>query len=91
MTKNKDRKERKKADIPEMETKEQRFIRVVTPRIRKTIFNIRLVKQTVSGANYSMTPEQVLNTVEQLSREVEEIQSAFDARNKSKKDIEVIL
>lgn len=91
MSKGKERKERKKADIPEMETKEQRFVRVVAPRIRKTIINIRLIKQTVSGANYSMTSEQVSNTIGQLTYEIEGIQSAFDSRNKSKKDIEVNL
>lgn len=91
MSKNKERKERKKADIPETETKEQRFIRVATPRVKKTITQIVLVKQTVSGNNYLPSEQQIGTIVTRLHEEVDSIQSAFNARNKSKTAVEINL
>lgn len=93
MSKQKDRKVRKKADIPEGETKEHRFIRVATPRIKQAISRMRMITQTISSNNYSMTQEQVDNIYSMLEKELLGIKSAFESRNKTtkKEDIEVNL
>lgn len=93
MSRNKERKERKKADIPEGETKEHRFIRVATPRVKQVISRIRMVRQTISSNNYAMTQEQVDNIYSLIEKELLGIKSAFDNRNKStaKESIEVNL
>lgn len=93
MSKQKDRKVRKKADIPEGETKEQRFVRVATPRVKKAISQLRLVKQTISGNNYSVSEGQMETIITSLRTEVESLQSAYDSKNKSKKveDIQINL
>lgn len=80
----KQKKERKKADIPVGETKEERFVRVCTPRVKRAIIQIRMVKQTISGNNYSMTDEQLGTIVSRLHEEVATLQNAFDGKNKSK-------
>jgi hypothetical protein len=89
----KEKKQRAKADIPEGETKEQRFIRVATPRVKQAISRLRLVKQTITSNNYSMTDEQVTKITEMLGAEVLAISNAFNGRNKStqKDDIKVEL
>lgn len=93
MSKLKEKKVRKKADIPEGETKEQRFIRVATPRVKQAISRMRLVKQLMVSNNYSMTQEQVDNVYSLLEKELLGIKSAFESRNKTtkKEDIEVKL
>lgn len=93
MSKNKDRKVRKKADIPVGETKEHRFIRVATPRVKQAISRMRLLKQTISSNNYEMTNEQVDNIYSMLEKELIGLKTAFDSRNKTtkKEDIEVNL
>jgi fructose-1,6-bisphosphatase len=74
--------ERKKASIPDGETKEQRFVRVATPRVKQAIIKLRLVKQTISSNNYSMTEEQVLKIVETLDKEIRLISQSYSLRNK---------
>jgi hypothetical protein len=93
MSKNKERKVRAKANIPEDETKEQKFIRIATPRVKQAISRMRLVKQLISSKNYSMTQEQVDNIYSLIEKELLGIRTAFDSRNKStkKEDIEVKL
>lgn len=93
MSKTKERKVRKKADIPDGETKEHRFVRVATPRVKQAISRLRLIKQTVSGNNYSMTEEQVMKITEMLGKEVLAISLAFNNRSKStsQEDIKVEL
>lgn len=89
----KEKKQRAKADIPEGETKEQRFIRVATPRVKQAISRLRLVKQIITSNNYSMTDEQVTKITEMLGAEVLAISNTFNGRNKStqKDDIKVEL
>lgn len=89
----KSHKERKKAVIPEMETKEQRFIRVCTPRVKRAIISIRMVKQTISGNGYSMTDAQIGTIVSRLNEEVLGLTSAFQGKNTThrKEDIKIEL
>lgn len=81
--------ERKKASIPDGETKEQRFVRVATPRVKQAIIKLRLVKQTISGNNYSMTEEQVLKIVETLDKEIRLISESYSLKNKPTKKEEI--
>jgi hypothetical protein len=79
----KQRKPRNKASIPDGETKEQRFIRVASPRVTQAIVKIRLVRQTVSGNNYAMSEEQVLKIIETLDKEIRLISESYALKNKS--------
>lgn len=93
MSTNENKKIRKKAEIPVGETKEHKFVRVATPRVKNAISKIRLVAQIISSNNYSMNREQVNSIYSMLLYEIAAVNTAFDSRNKStvKEDIEVNL
>jgi hypothetical protein len=73
----KDKRTRKKADIPANETKEQCFIRVVKPRVLAALKRIALIGNCTS-ANYVWTPEQANKIVQTLLGAVTDVKARFD-------------
>lgn len=65
---------KRKSSVPKDETKEERFIRVATPRVNKAIKFIKMLG-FCSGSSYSYMPEQV-------NKMCKAIQSALDATYK---------
>ena len=73
------RKARQRAEIPASETKEQRFTRVVTPRVGKALKAIRLIG-FCTGSVYEWTPEQVKQITDSLLLAVQSVESKFEAK-----------
>lgn len=61
------------------ETKEARFIRVVTPRINKAVKAIRVIGYC-SGTAYSFTPEQTEQIVKILQTGINALVEQFSAK-----------
>lgn len=83
----KERKQRKKALIPEKESNEERFIRVVTPRVNKTLDDLRKIKNVIKSNRYTMTEEHINKITEMLTASVYELNVAFNSRNKKKDEL----
>lgn len=77
----KEKKERKKADIPETETKEERFIRIAKPRLQKIIAQIRMIKQMIGSKAYDISELQIVSIKDQLWAEIEGFADAYNARH----------
>lgn len=71
------KKVRKKANIPEHETKEQRFIRVVTPRVQQALKKIAVISNCTSPA-YGYAPEQANKIIQALLGAVTTLKAKFD-------------
>lgn len=76
-----------KQNIPEGETKSEKFIRVANPRIKNVIKKIRLVKQVIGSKQYDLTEEQFEAIYDALFTEVEALRSAYDGRTNNKEEI----
>lgn len=61
---------------PADETKEQKFVRVVQPRITKALRSVRLIGNC-AGSGYSYTPQQVSLIVGALRRAVDSLEGQF--------------
>lgn len=70
---------RRKADIPKEESKAERFVRVVTPRVVKAIKSISVVGYC-AGSTYEYTPQQVKQIVDVLLDAVEGVNNKFAAK-----------
>lgn len=68
--------------------KQDNFSRVVEPRMNKLLNDLRLVKQVIGGANYSMTEEQVAKIYSTIELELIALKTVYNARNKSKEQRE---
>lgn len=77
-----EKKKRKKADIPEKESKQARFIRVITPRMKKALKALKMVSNC-GGVNYSYTPEQVKKVEDTL---IEATANCIECFKKGKQD-----
>lgn len=89
----KELKQRGKPKKPENETKSDAFIRVVNPKTIRAIATIRQISRCVGSKYYDVYQEQVTKMTEELIKEVSQLQTRFDARNKttSKQDIKGLL
>lgn len=67
---------RRRQDIPKEESKADRFVRVVTPRIGKAIKAIRQIG-FCAGGTYEYTPEQATQIVEALGKELTDLNTKF--------------
>ncbi len=79
------RKTRAKQDIPENETKNEKFARIARARVSKTIKSIRSLKK-LSGSNYERTAEQVAKIVTTLKSEIDALATALAPGSRSAKD-----
>lgn len=65
--------------IPKDESKANRFVRVVKPRVNKAIKAIKLI-QHCAGATYEYTPEQVAEILSALAGAVKTLQAKFETK-----------
>ncbi len=70
------RKVRRRQEIPKDESKADRFIRVVTPRVKKAVKSISVIG-FCSGVAYDFTPEQVLQINAALTTAVEALTERY--------------
>jgi len=68
--------------IPVNETKEARFVRVVTPRIIRAGKAIKLIGYC-SSTNYAFTPEQVKQISDELQTAIEVVIDKYNASPQS--------
>jgi len=61
---------KRSTSVPPEETKAERFLRVVTPRVNKAIKSIRLVGNQ-AGSTYEYTPKQIEKIGLALHKEVD--------------------
>lgn len=71
-----------------VETKEQKFVRIMPKRVNTALDKIRLIKNIIGSKSYSMTEEQFLKVFSTLTKAVSEIESAYSGRTQSKKETE---
>jgi len=64
------------------ETKEQRFIRVVTPRVTKAVKMIKIIGNC-AGSTYEYTPEQVEQIFVGLQTAMVELKGRFTAKRQA--------
>ena len=67
------------------ETKAEKFVRLASKRVTKTLNNIRQIGQ-LSGAGYECTPEQVAKMFGALNAAAETAYNRFNAKGASKSD-----
>ena len=72
-------------EIPENETKEQRFIRIATPRVNKVI-NALDILANCSGATYEYTEEQVEAMFDAIEMAVITAKKQFQPKQKDEKN-----
>jgi len=70
-----------KRPAPENETKAERFVRVVRPRVNKAVKAISVIGYC-AGTAYESTPEQVSQIVETLRKAVDVTSSKFTTKPK---------
>jgi len=76
------RKARKPSDIPKDESKADRFIRVVTPRVVKCVKRIQQIG-LCTGSTYAYTPEQAVQIIDALSVAVISVKDKFEAKSET--------
>lgn len=81
------RKARKKADIPKDETKEARFIRVVSPRVKKAVKAIGQIGQC-AGVAYKNTDAQAEQIIDALRLALNNLETKFTAKVSEDKGFE---
>lgn len=74
-----EKKKRRKSNIPKDETKEARFIRVVTPRVTKAVKAIRNVGHC-AGPAYKYTSEQKKQIIEAIFVAVKDLDDKLEAK-----------
>jgi hypothetical protein len=62
------------SDVPENETKDAKFLRVVTPRITKVVKAIRVIGNCF-GTGYTYTPEQATQIISALTAEINTLEA----------------
>ena len=72
-------KKRRKQNIPKDETKDARFVRVVTPRVSKAVKAIKQIGHC-AGASYESTPEQVEQIVGALNTSIQLLEGKFEQK-----------
>ena len=86
------KKVRKKQEIPENESKTEKFKRVANPRIKKILVSLERVKGMVASSNYDISEEDLNKIISAFEKELTGIKTAFDGRvKKGKEDIKDIL
>lgn len=70
---------RRRQEIPKDESKADRFVRVVTPRVGKAIKAIRQIG-FCAGGTYEYTPEQAQQIVEALAKETKALSTKFETK-----------
>lgn len=70
------KKSRRRAEIPNDESKSDRFTRVVTPRVVKAVKAIEVIG-FCAGSTYEYTPEQVKQIIEVLTASVGGLNAKF--------------
>ena len=89
MSQNKETKHKGRKPVPSNETKEQKFVRVLTPRIKKTIATIRSIQKPIRSNSYGATQEQIDTIYLVIEKELYGIKTAFESRNKTTKKEEI--
>ena len=74
---------RRKANIPKDESKEARFVRVVTPRVVKAVKSINVVGYC-AGSTYEYTPQQVKQITDVLLDAIDALGNKFEAETSPK-------
>lgn len=75
-----EKKKRSRVQIPEKESKADRFIRVVTPRVVRAMKSIRVIGYC-SGAAYDFTPQAVEQIVDALANELKVMGDKFSSKS----------
>lgn len=81
------KKTRRKANIPKDESKADRFVRVVTPRIVKAVKSISVVGYC-AGSTYEYTPKQIQQIVDVLLDAVEGVNKKFTVKTVAEREFE---
>lgn len=74
------KKNRKRQEIPADESKADRFVRVVEPRVRKAVKAIGTVAYC-SGPAYEHTPEQIGHIIASLGRALDRLGESFATKS----------
>jgi hypothetical protein len=90
MSQNKETKKKGRKSAPVSETKEQKFARVVTPRVKRVIGTMRSIQKPLCSNAYGVTQEQVDNIYLAIEKELLGLKSAFESRNKSTKKEDIV-
>lgn len=72
-------------EIPENETKEERFIRIATPRVNKCIAAVQILSNC-SGSAYGYTEDQVKNMFDAIQEALDNAQAQFQPKQKDEKN-----
>ena len=70
---------RKRQAISKDETKAERFVRVVTPRVGKAVKSIRVIGYC-AGSAYEVSPAQVKQIIEVLSAALDSLADRFSSK-----------
>lgn len=73
------KRDRRRQEIPKDESKADRFIRVVTPRVGKAIKAIRQIG-FCAGGTYEYKPEQAEQIVSALRKELQDLDTKFTTK-----------
>ena len=74
-----------KINIPENETKNEKFVRIASPRINAVIDKLNILSNCASS-NYEYTEEQVKNMFQAISDAVDACYAQFQPKVKSEKE-----
>ena len=74
-----------KKPIPTAETKQERFIRVVSPRVNKVVKSINVLGYC-AGSSYEYTAEQATQIINLLHDTVNSLQSKFERKRDKQAD-----
>jgi len=70
---------------------DEKYIEIANRRIKSALKYLNLVKNMTGSRNYDVEAEDVEKITEALHNAVDEIQSAFDGRTKTKKEFKDVL
>jgi len=76
---------KKRRSIPSNESKSERFIRVVTPRVSKAVKSIKVIGYC-TGASYEYTKEQAEQISKALYAAMSQLVDSFAKKSKSQQD-----
>ncbi len=79
---------RTKQDIPEGETKEQRFARIANPRLKKAVAHLRNVAKMGKANAYAVSTDDLEKIKDRLYEEVDNVVTSLESKTKESKEIE---
>lgn len=67
--------------VPENESKSERFVRVVTPRVNKAVKAINVIGYC-AGSSYAFTDEQIIEVIDALTTATNQLSVSFSGQQR---------